>query len=88
MATHKSSAKRARQTIKKTNRNRSHESSVKTAVKKFRAAVESKDKKEVLATLLSAAQSKIAKAAKRGLYHGNTASRKISRLTALIAKKK
>lgn len=87
MATHKSSEKRARQTIKKTSRNTSYESSVKTAVKKFRTAVAQKDKKETLVNLFTEAQSKIAKAAKRGLYHSNTAARKISRLSALLGKK-
>ena len=43
MAHHKSALKRIRQNIKKTARNRSLKSDVRTVIKKFRVLVESKD---------------------------------------------
>lgn len=50
-----------------------------TAVKKVRAAKEAGA--EDTAELLNSAKSLIAKAAKKGVIHQKTASRKISRLT-------
>jgi small subunit ribosomal protein S20 len=50
-----------------------------TAVKKVRAAKEAGSDNAV--DLLNSAKSLIAKAAKKGVIHQNTAARKISRLT-------
>lgn len=85
MANHKSAEKRARQTKTRTVRNKSQESSVKSAVKKVRAAIEANDK-STAATLLVAAQSLLARLAKKGVIKDNTASRKTGRLASQINK--
>lgn len=86
MANHKSSEKRARSSIKKREQNRRYLSSVRTAVKNFRAAVTAGALKEgeSLANLLTSAQSMLAKAAAKGMIHKNKASRSIGRLAALM----
>lgn len=81
MANHKSAAKRAKQTINKTARNRQYTSTVRTAVKKFYAALEEGKDSEALKELLQKTQSVIAKAAAKGVYHKNKAYRTIARLT-------
>jgi len=61
-------------------RNKAIKSSVKTAVKKAHVAFQGDDKDAAQAALVHAI-STIGKAAQKGVYHKNTASRKISRLT-------
>ena len=60
-------------------------SGVKTAVKKVTAAIEAKDK-DAAAKALVAATSTIDKAAQKGVYHKNTASRKVARLAQAVNK--
>ena len=60
-------------------------SGVKTAIKKVHAAIEANDKSAASTALVSAI-SVIDKAAKRGVYHKNTASRKVSRLAQAVNK--
>lgn len=79
MANHKSAVKRAKQNITKRLRNRSSRSAMKTTIKKVYVA--KAEGAENTTELLINAQSIIAKAAKKGLLHKNTASRKTSRLT-------
>lgn len=83
MANHKSAAKRARQTIKKNALNTRTKAGVRTIEKKVRTAVSAGDKETALKTLLTFS-SRMDKAAKKGLFHKNTASRKVSRLSSLI----
>lgn len=83
MANIKSAKKRILVTAKRTARNKSIRSQVKTSIKKVEAAVAAKNKEEAQAALISAT-STIAKAAKRGIYHKNNAARKISRLAKLV----
>ena len=83
MANHKSAAKRAKQNEVRRLRNKSTRSSMNTAVKKVRAATEGGA--DNTADLLNSAKSIIAKAAKKGVIHQNTAARKISRLTKSIS---
>ena len=83
MANHKSAAKRARQTIKKNALNTRTKAGVRTIEKKVRTAVTAGDKETALKTLLTFS-SRMDKAAKKGLFHKNTASRKVSRLSSLI----
>jgi len=64
-------------------RNKAIRSKVKTAVKKVEAAVAAKDKAAAQAALL-AATSEIDKATSKGVYHKNTASRKVSRLSKAV----
>lgn len=86
MANHKSAKKRAKQSEVKRLRNRSVKSQVKTAVTKLRTLVATDV--DGAATTLKAAASTIAKAAKKGVLHKNTAARKISRLARLVNKAK
>lgn len=83
MANIKSAKKRILINEAKAARNKSVKSSVKTAVKKVEAAAAANDKAVAKAALLSAI-STIDKATSKGIYHKNTASRKVSRLTKLV----
>lgn len=78
MANHKSAAKRAKQNEIRRIRNKSTRSAMNTAVKKVVLAKESGA--DNTAELFNAAKSVIAKAAKKGVLHKNTAARKTSRL--------
>ena len=83
MANHKSAEKRNRQNSKIRVRNRSARANVRTAMKKASAAqvAGSAD----AATLVRSAESIIAKAANKGLYHPKNAARKVSRLAKKLA---
>lgn len=84
MAHHKSAEKRARASVTKNTRNRAYMSSVRTAIKKVRAAAEAKEAEVKLVELFTEAQSLLMRAAKRGIIHKNNASRRISRMAHLI----
>ncbi len=83
MANIKSAKKRILVAKTRNERNKSIKSAVKTAVKKVDAAVAAKDKEAASAALL-AATSTIDKATSKGVYHKNTASRKVSRLAKAV----
>lgn len=83
MADHKSALKRARQNEKRRLRNKSTKTRVKNIVKSVRLSVSEKSKEAVLSELITA-QSIIDNAAKKGVIHKKTASRKISRLSKLV----
>lgn len=85
MANIKSAKKRILVTRTKAERNKAIRSKVKTAIKKVDAAVAAKDKDSAVAALTSAT-SEINKATSKGVYHKNTAARKISRLTVAVNK--
>ncbi len=85
MANIKSAKKRILVNRTKAARNKSIKSSVKTAIKKVDAAIAAKDAAAAKEALL-AATSAIDKAASKGVYHKNTASRKISRLNLAVNK--
>lgn len=85
MANIKSAKKRILVNKKRADRNKAVKSGVKTAIKKVNAAVEANDKAAASAALL-AATSAINKAATKGVYHKNTASRKVSRLAQAVNK--
>lgn len=80
MANHKSALKRARQNEVRRIRNKSTKTRIKNIVKDVRLAVSDKSKESAL-TKLDTAKSVIDKAAKKGVIHKKTASRKISRLS-------
>jgi small subunit ribosomal protein S20 len=84
MANHKSSIKRARQTIVRTERNRAEKSRIKTLRKKTLTAIETGDK-EAAATASSAFSSAVDKAAKRNLLHPNKAANLKSKTAKAIA---
>jgi small subunit ribosomal protein S20 len=83
LAYHKSALKRARQNEDRRLRNKSVKTIVKNIVKEVRLAA-SETSKEAQLKKLDTAKSKIDKAAKKGVIHKKTASRKISRLSKLI----
>ena len=80
---HKSSVKRARQSIKRHQRNKAILHGAKTVTKKVKAAVAEKNP-ELSQSLLREATSALAKAVTKGALHRKTASRKISRLTISV----
>lgn len=83
MANIKSAKKRILVAETRTARNKAIRSKVKTAIKKVDAAVAVGDKAAAQAALL-AATSEIDKATTKGVYHKNTASRKVSRLAKAV----
>lgn len=64
-------------------RNKAIRSKVKTAVKKVDAAIAAGDKAAAQTSLI-AAVSEIDKATTKGVYHKNTSSRKVSRLSKAV----
>ena len=83
MANIKSAKKRVLVSRAKHDRNKAIKSGVKTAIKKVEAAVNAKDAEAAKAALLDATAT-IDKAATKGVYHKNNASRKVSRLAKLV----
>ena len=83
LANIKSAKKRIKVIETKTLRNKAIKSKVKTLVKKVEVAVSASDK-ELATTSLKAAVVAIDKACAKGIYHKNTAARKISRLTKAV----
>lgn len=83
MANHKSALKRARQNEERRMRNKSTKTRIKNIVKDVRLDV-SENSKESALTKLDTAKSIIDKAAKKGVIHKKTASRKISRLSKTV----
>ena len=81
----KSAKKRILVNRTKAERNKAIKSGVKTAMKKVLAAVEAGDK-AVAQEALVAATAAIDKATTKGVYHKNTASRKVSRLAQAVNK--
>ncbi len=85
MANIKSAKKRILVNRTKAERNKAIKSGVKTAMKKVFAAVEADDKAAAQEALV-AATATIDKATTKGVYHKNTASRKVSRLAQAVNK--
>jgi small subunit ribosomal protein S20 len=85
VANHPSAEKRNRQRIKRTLRNRTITSSVRTLVKKVRTAVASKDKTAAQTALLTAIKA-LDSAAGKGVFHVKAASRTVSRLSSAVHK--
>ena len=83
MANIKSAKKRIKVIETKTMRNKAIKSKVKTLVKKVEAAVAASDKAAASAALAEAVVA-IDKAAAKGVYHKNTAARKVSRITKAV----
>ena len=83
MANHVSAAKRARQTVKITARNKHVRSTTRSLMKRVRAAVTEGDKTRA-DSVLKAAIKQIDKAVGKGLWHKNAGARYISRLTSSV----
>lgn len=85
MANHKSAIKRIRRNDRRSEINHARISRIRTFIKKVEAALLKGNKSEASAALLMA-QPEIDRGVSKGVLHRNTASRKLSRLTAQVAK--
>jgi small subunit ribosomal protein S20 len=85
MANMKSAKKRAKQNEVRRTINVARRTSIKTAIKKVLVAIETKENSQTVQELFQDAQAKIARAKGKGLFHKNTAARKISRLAKRVA---
>ena len=83
MANIKSAKKRIKVTLVRTESNKAIRSKVKNAIKKVESAVAASDKQPAQANLKNAVV-EITKAASKGVYHKNNASRKVSRLSKAV----
>ncbi len=84
MANTKSAKKAVRQIARRTAVNRQRRSKMRTFLRKVEEAIVTGD--QVAAkTALAAAEPVLMRAAQKGIVHRNTASRKVSRLTARVA---
>lgn len=81
---HKSAQKRARQAIKRTERNKLYKAKIKTAVKNVMSA----KNKENAEKELKSAVSMLDKVASKGVIHKNKAANKKSKLTRYVNKMK
>lgn len=87
MANHFSALKRARQTTKRTARNRANTSQLRTALRTLRESLEKGDKAAAGKTY-SETVSALDRAIQKGVLHHNTAARYKSRLSARVNKLK
>jgi small subunit ribosomal protein S20 len=79
LAQHKSAKKRARQSLKRRDRNRHITTTLRTAVKKARKAFEGDDA-EATQSAVRSAEAHLRRAASKGVIPAKRASRQISRL--------
>jgi small subunit ribosomal protein S20 len=84
MANTKSAKKAVRQIARRTAVNRQRRSKMRTFVRKVEEAIVSGDQ-TAAQTALAVAEPILMRAAQKGIVHKNTASRKVSRLTARVA---
>jgi len=85
MANIKSAMKRAQVIRIRTKRNAAYKSMMKTAIRRFEAALKAGDKEKTKIELVKAIRT-IDKVATKGVIHKNTASRKKSRLARAFNK--
>ncbi len=83
MANHASAKKRIRQTARRTVANGAKRQRVRTFIKRVEAAIASGDK-GVAQDALKAAQPEMMSGVSSGIFHINTMSRKLSRLSARV----
>ncbi|MCR4650648.1 MAG: 30S ribosomal protein S20 [Lachnospiraceae bacterium] len=83
MANIKSAKKRVLISNANAEHNKAIRSAVKTSVKKVYAAIDAEDKAAAQAALINATAT-MDKATSKGVYHKNTTSRKISRLSKAV----
>ncbi len=84
MANHASAAKRARQTIKRTERNRFYKTRIKNMTRALHEAVESGDA-EKAAEAFKIVNKNFHAYVSKGILKKNTAARKVSRLSKLVS---
>ncbi len=83
MANSPQAKKRARQNEARFQINKARRSRVRTFLRKVEEAIESGDK-EAAAAALRAAQPELMRGVSKGIFHKNTVSRKMSRLSARV----
>ena len=83
MANHKSAKKRIRRNANRAEINKSRISRIRTFLKRVETAIASGDKKAAQ-TALKEAQPELMRGVSKGVLHKNTASRKMSRLSAKV----
>jgi small subunit ribosomal protein S20 len=83
MANSRQAEKRHRQSLVRRDRNRSHITRMRTAIKKLRQAVEAADTQNAQELLVPTLRV-IDMTAQRGVIHGNTAARYKSRLSRAV----
>jgi small subunit ribosomal protein S20 len=84
VANHDSAKKRIRQNEKRAARNRHVRTTVRTFIKRARAAIATGDAKAAT-TAVREAESQLRSAVSKGVFHAKTASRYVSRLTLKTA---
>ena len=83
MANSPQAKKRARQIERRTAVNKNRKSRIRTFLRKVEEAIESGDKAAAV-TALRAAQPELMRGVTKGLFHKNTASRKVSRFASRV----
>ncbi len=83
MANSPQAKKRARQNLRRLAINKARRSRIRTFLRKVEEAITSGDR-EKAAAALRAAQPELMRGVKKGILHRNTASRKMSRLSARV----
>ena len=83
MANSPAAKKRVRRAARRTEINTARKSRIKTFIRKVEEAIASGDSDAAKAAL-KAAQPEIMRGASKGVMHANTASRKVSRLSARV----
>ena len=83
MANTPQSKKRARQNTRRLDINKARRSRIRTYLRKVEEAIEAGDK-TVAAEALKAAQPELMRGVTKGVFHKNTAARKMSRLSARV----
>ena len=81
MANSPQSKKRARQNLRRLDVNKARRSRIRTYLRKVEEAIASGDK-DAAAQALKQAQPELMRGVSKGVYHKNTAARKMSRLAA------
>ena len=85
MANTAQSKKRARQNVKRAAVNKSRRSRIRTFLRKVEEAISNGDKSAASAAL-TAVQPELMRGVSKGIFHKNTAARKMSRLSAKVKK--
>lgn len=85
MANHVQAKKRIRQTERRTVANSTRRTRIRTFVRKVEEAIKSGNQ-EAAKDALKLAQPEMARGAQKGIFHKNTMSRKISRLSLRVKK--
>ncbi|MEL7203021.1 MAG: 30S ribosomal protein S20 [Pseudomonadota bacterium] len=83
MANSPQSKKRARQNLRRLDVNKARRSRIRTYLRKVEEAIASGDK-DAAAAALRQAQPELMRGVTKGVYHKNTAARKMSRLAARV----